>query len=157
MAKIEPYKDTRTEQHKYTYRKLVAQTMKERNYRAWKEAKKANRWDPNRKEHAKKVEEEELKSRKVDEGIIDTTKEMTTENLTKMADKVLMAKEQEVDFKSASKSTNEFSCSSSTNESGKTEKSKKESDCKNCIKECKVCITTAYLTVKKTGELVEKV
>ncbi|MFS7987846.1 hypothetical protein Hanom_Chr11g01027651 [Helianthus anomalus] len=48
MAKVEPYNDTRTEQQKYTYRKLLAQTMKDRNYRAWKEAKKANRWDPSR-------------------------------------------------------------------------------------------------------------
>ncbi|MFS7994269.1 hypothetical protein Hanom_Chr12g01103871 [Helianthus anomalus] len=46
MAKVEPYKDTRTEKQKYTYRKLIAQTMKDRHYRAWKEAKKANRWDP---------------------------------------------------------------------------------------------------------------
>ncbi|MFS8002904.1 hypothetical protein Hanom_Chr13g01207551 [Helianthus anomalus] len=46
IAKVEPYKDTRTEQQKYTYRKLVAQTMKDINYRAWKEAKMANRWDP---------------------------------------------------------------------------------------------------------------
>ncbi|MFS7966118.1 hypothetical protein Hanom_Chr09g00770131 [Helianthus anomalus] len=106
---------------------------------------------------AKKAEEEELKSRKVDDGIIDTTKEMTTENLTKMADKVLAAKELEVDSKSTSESTNKVSCSDSTNGSGKTNKAKTESDCKNCMKECKVCITNAYLAVKNTKELVAKV
>ncbi|MFS8018497.1 hypothetical protein Hanom_Chr15g01392721 [Helianthus anomalus] len=139
MTKVEPYKDTRTEEQKYNYRKLLTQTMKDRNYRAWKEAKKANRWDHDRecyldpkgniivepstlivetlieqlknedeereREQTRKAEEEELKSKKVDDGIINTTKEMTAENLTKMADKVLMAKELEVDSKSASKST----------------------------------------------------
>ncbi|MFS7986779.1 putative transcription factor interactor and regulator CCHC(Zn) family [Helianthus anomalus] len=39
MAKVEPYKDTRTKEQKYNYRKLVAQTMKDRHYRAWKESK----------------------------------------------------------------------------------------------------------------------
>ncbi|XP_022019397.1 uncharacterized protein LOC110919440 [Helianthus annuus] len=158
MAKVEPYKDTRTEEQKYNYRKLIAQTMKDRNYRAWKEAKKRmNKKRERERDQAKKAEEEELKSRKVDDGIIDTTKEMTAENLTKMADKVLMAKELEVDSKSASESTNKVSCSGSTNKLGKTDKAKKESDCKNCMKECKVCITNAYLTVKKTEVLTTKV
>ncbi|MFS7976572.1 hypothetical protein Hanom_Chr10g00894021 [Helianthus anomalus] len=105
----------------------------------------------------KKAEEEELKSKKVDDGIIDTTKEITAENLAKMAGKVLMAKELEVDSKSPSKSTNKVSGSSSSDETGKTEKSKTECDCKNCMKDCKVCSTNAYLTVKKTEELVAKV
>ncbi|MFS7929766.1 hypothetical protein Hanom_Chr04g00336341 [Helianthus anomalus] len=48
MAKVEPYKDTRTEEQKYTYRKMIAQSIKDRNYRAWKEAKRANKWDPDR-------------------------------------------------------------------------------------------------------------
>ncbi|MFS7905025.1 hypothetical protein Hanom_Chr01g00042891 [Helianthus anomalus] len=48
MAKVELYKDTRSEEQKYTYRKLIAQTMKDRNYQAWKEAKRANRWDGDR-------------------------------------------------------------------------------------------------------------
>ncbi|XP_022026823.1 myosin-2 heavy chain, non muscle-like [Helianthus annuus] len=191
MAKVEPYKDTRTEEQKYTYRKMIAQTMKDSNYRAWKEAKRANRWDPDRecyldpkgniiaepstpvvetlieslkqedeqreRDAAKKAEEEELKSRKFDDGIIDTTKEMTAENLTNMADKVLRAKELEVDSKTASESRSKVSKSGSNNESGKTGKAKTESDCKNCMKDCKVCSTNAYLTVKNTEELVGKV
>ncbi|XP_035831996.1 uncharacterized protein LOC118481024 [Helianthus annuus] len=125
--------------------------MKDKIYRAWKEATQANRWDPDRecyldpngniivepssvtletlieslkqedeqreRDAAKKAEEEELKSKKIDEGIIDTTKEMTAENLTKMADKVLMAKELEVDSKYASESTSKVSNSGSNNES----------------------------------------
>ncbi|MFS7969298.1 hypothetical protein Hanom_Chr09g00807511 [Helianthus anomalus] len=156
MAKVEPFKDTRTEEQKYNYRKMLAQTMKGRNYRAWKEAKKANQWDSDRecyldpmgniiaepstlivetlieqlkredeerkKEHARKAEEEELKSKKVDDGIINTTKELTPENLTKMADKVLMDSQLEVDSKSPSKSTNMVSGSSSSVETGKNEK-----------------------------------
>ncbi|XP_022032228.1 uncharacterized protein LOC110933307 [Helianthus annuus] len=74
-----------------------------------------------------------------------------------MADKVLAAKELEVDSKFASKSTSEVSKSGSINESGKTDKAKTESDCKNCMKDCKVCSTNAYLTSKKTEELVAKV
>ncbi|MFS7910902.1 hypothetical protein Hanom_Chr02g00111621 [Helianthus anomalus] len=109
------------------------------------------------REHARKAEEEELKLKKVDDVIIDTTKELTAENLIKMADKVLMAKELKVDSKSSSKSTIEVSGNSSTNGSGKTEKGKKESGCKNCMKKCNVCITNAYLGVKKTEELAAKV
>ncbi|XP_035830760.1 uncharacterized protein LOC118480158 [Helianthus annuus] len=125
MAQIHPEKDIRTEEQKYNYQKLIALNMRDKIYVDWKEAKKANRWDPDQEYYldpkeslkqedeqrererdvAKKAEEEELKSKKIDEGIIDTTKEMTTENLTKMADKVLMAKELEVDSKSASEST----------------------------------------------------
>ncbi|MFS7929926.1 hypothetical protein Hanom_Chr04g00338151 [Helianthus anomalus] len=73
----------------------------------------------------------------------DTTKEMTTENLTKMADKVLMTKALEVDSKSASssESSSKVSSSCSNNESGKTDGAKIESDCRNCMKECKVCST----------------
>ncbi|MFS8019469.1 hypothetical protein Hanom_Chr15g01404141 [Helianthus anomalus] len=48
MAHVQPYKDARTEKQKFTYRKMIAQSMKDRNYRAWKEAKRANRWDPDR-------------------------------------------------------------------------------------------------------------
>ncbi|MFS7954123.1 hypothetical protein Hanom_Chr07g00626611 [Helianthus anomalus] len=191
MAKVEPYKDTRTEEQKYTYRKLLAQTMKDINYQALKEAKKANRWDPDRecyldpkgnivadpstlivetlieqlkqedeeraREQVRQAEEEELKSKKVDDGIIDTTKELTAENLTKLADKVLMAKELVLDSKSPSKSTNEVSGNSSTSESDKTEKGTKESDCKNCMKKFNVCITNAYLAVKKTEDVSVKV
>ncbi|MFS7911118.1 hypothetical protein Hanom_Chr02g00114271 [Helianthus anomalus] len=176
--------------YQHTYRKMIAQSIKDRNYRAWKEAKRANRWDQDRecylddkgniivepssliletlmeslnqedgqreRDAAKKAEEEELKSKKIDEGIIDTTKEMIVENLKKMVDKVLMAKELEVDSKSASESTSKVSKSGSNNESGNTDKAKTESDCKNCMKDCKVFSTNAYLMLKKTQDLVEK-
>ncbi|MFS8017923.1 hypothetical protein Hanom_Chr15g01386071 [Helianthus anomalus] len=82
---------------------------------------------------------------------------MTAENLTKMTDKVLAAKVLMVDPKSASESTSKVSSSDSTNESGKTDKAKTESECKNCMKDCKVCSTNACLTVKKTEELVARV
>ncbi|MFS7948751.1 hypothetical protein Hanom_Chr06g00563551 [Helianthus anomalus] len=153
------------EQRNYIRRKMLVLHTKEKIYAAWKEAKRANRWDPDREcyldpkgniiverslvevvtliksiaeterqrdiEEARKAEEERLKSKKVDEGIIDTTKEMTAENLTKMADKVLMAKSLEVDSKSTPS----------------TESSSK----------CKVYNTYAYLTSKKIQDLVEKV
>ncbi|MFS8001443.1 hypothetical protein Hanom_Chr13g01190441 [Helianthus anomalus] len=48
IAKIVLFKDTRTEEEKYAYRKMLAQNMKDKNYRAWKEAKSANRWDVDR-------------------------------------------------------------------------------------------------------------
>ncbi|MFS8034662.1 hypothetical protein Hanom_Chr17g01583801 [Helianthus anomalus] len=38
-----------------------------------------------------------------------------------------------------------------------TDGAKTKSDYKNCMKECKVCSTHAYLTLKKTQDLVEKV
>ncbi|MFS8003058.1 hypothetical protein Hanom_Chr13g01209401 [Helianthus anomalus] len=100
--------------------------MKDKIYAAWKEAKRANKWDPDRecnldpkgnvivepssvevetlikstvadeeqreRDEANKAEEEKLKSMKTNNGIIDTTKEMTADNLTKMADKFLMTK-----------------------------------------------------------------
>ncbi|MFS7912323.1 hypothetical protein Hanom_Chr02g00128641 [Helianthus anomalus] len=64
-----------------------------------------------------------LKAKKVDKGIIDTTKEMTIENLTKMADQVLVAKTLEVDSKSvsSSESSGKVSSSGSDNESSKTD------------------------------------
>ncbi|MFS8007670.1 hypothetical protein Hanom_Chr14g01263801 [Helianthus anomalus] len=112
MAQIHRNEDTRTEEQKFNYRKMLALNMKDKICRAWKEAKKAKSRDA-----AKKAEEEQLKSKKIDEGIIDTTKEMTAENLTKMADKVLMAKELEVDSKSVSELTSKVSKSGSNNES----------------------------------------
>ncbi|MFS8019179.1 hypothetical protein Hanom_Chr15g01400851 [Helianthus anomalus] len=48
MAQVQPYKDTRTEEQKYNYRKMIALNMKHKIYRALKEATKANRWDPDR-------------------------------------------------------------------------------------------------------------
>ncbi|MFS8019603.1 hypothetical protein Hanom_Chr15g01405681 [Helianthus anomalus] len=163
-AKLHPSKD-------------VGITYEGKIYAAWKEAKRANRWDPDHlcyldpkgniiveqknieKDEAKKAEEERLKSMNVDNGIIDTTKGMTAENLIKMSDKVLMAKALEVDSKStsSSESTSKVNNSVSTNESGKTDSAKTESDCRNCMKECKVCSTHAYLSLKKTHDLVEKV
>ncbi|MFS8002624.1 hypothetical protein Hanom_Chr13g01204281 [Helianthus anomalus] len=74
-----------------------------------------------------------------------------------MADKVLSAKELEVDSKSGSESKSKGSSSDSTNGPGKTDKAKIESDCKNCMKDCKVCSTHAYLNAKKTEELTKRV
>ncbi|MFS8003139.1 hypothetical protein Hanom_Chr13g01210411 [Helianthus anomalus] len=147
---------------------MIALNMKDKIYRAWKEATKANRWDPNRKcyldptgkiivepssvtletlieslkqedeqrerDVAKKIEEEELKSKKINEGIIDNTKEMTAENLTK----------------------NDRQSAYGKGTRGKTDGAKTESDCKNCMKDCNVCSTHGYLTLKKTQDLVEK-
>ncbi|MFS7936380.1 hypothetical protein Hanom_Chr05g00414901 [Helianthus anomalus] len=129
---------------------MMALHMKDKIYAAWKEAKRARRWDPDHEcyldpkgnmivepssvkvetliksiaadeeqreiDAAKKAEEEKLKSKKVDQRIVDTTKEITAENLTKMVDKVLMAKELDVDFKSTSESTNKVSSSGPNNE-----------------------------------------
>ncbi|MFS7930656.1 hypothetical protein Hanom_Chr04g00346821 [Helianthus anomalus] len=39
MANIVPFKDTRTEEEKYRYRKMIAQNMNDKIYRIWKEAK----------------------------------------------------------------------------------------------------------------------
>ncbi|MFS7916198.1 hypothetical protein Hanom_Chr02g00174301 [Helianthus anomalus] len=66
-----------------------------------------------------------------------------------MADKVLVAKELEVKSKSRIESKSKFSSNDSKNESGKTDKAKSESDCKNCMKDYKVCSTLAYLSGKK--------
>ncbi|XP_021971732.1 synaptonemal complex protein 1-like [Helianthus annuus] len=101
--------------------------------------------------------EKELQPKKVDDGIIDTTKEFTAENLKKMADKVLAAKELEVDSESGTESKSKVRSNDSTNESGKTDKAKIESDCKNCMKDCKDCSTHAYLSGKKTEELTKRV
>ncbi|MFS7890255.1 hypothetical protein Hanom_Chr06g00555501 [Helianthus anomalus] len=75
-----------------------------------------------------------------------------------MVEKVLMTKALEVDSKSASssESSSKVSRSGSNNESINTDGAKTESDCKNCMKECKVCSTYAYLTNKRIQELVEK-
>ncbi|MFS7967444.1 hypothetical protein Hanom_Chr09g00785821 [Helianthus anomalus] len=62
-----------------------------------------------------------------------------------MADKVLAAKELEVESKSRIESKSKVSSNDSTNESGKTDKAKSECDCKNYMKYCKVCSTLAYL------------
>ncbi|KAJ0507164.1 hypothetical protein HanIR_Chr11g0503321 [Helianthus annuus] len=50
MAKNEPipWKDNRTEQQKYEYRKMVAEAKIIRLSGVYEEAKRANRWDPNR-------------------------------------------------------------------------------------------------------------
>ncbi|XP_022024576.1 paramyosin-like [Helianthus annuus] len=194
MTKIIPFKDTRTEEVKYVNGKMLAQCMKDKIYRTWKEAKSTKRWDADRecyldpkgnivvepssisvetliKQIAEEEEarqrmwwaskeeekEKELQSKKVDDGIIDTTKEMTAENLKKMADKVLAAKELEVDSKSGTESKNKVSSNDSTNESGKTDKAKIESDCKNCMKDYKVCSAHTYLSGKKIEELTERV
>ncbi|XP_022020137.1 uncharacterized protein LOC110920219 [Helianthus annuus] len=147
MAKIVPFKDTRTEEEKYSYRKMIAQNMKDKIYRTWKEAKSAKRWDAERecyldpkgnivvetlieqlaeeeeerhrmwwgKEAEEKENEKEIQLKKVNDGIIDTTKEFTAERLKKMADKVLAAKELEVDSKTSSKSKSKVSSNDSIN------------------------------------------
>ncbi|MFS7929091.1 hypothetical protein Hanom_Chr04g00328461 [Helianthus anomalus] len=99
------------------------------------------------------------KSEKVDEGIIDVKAEMTAKNLTKMADQVTMAKELEVDSKSASESesSEKVSSSGSDDEPGKAEKGKSERDCRNCMKECKVCNTHQYLSRSQIQELTDKI
>ncbi|MFS7930068.1 hypothetical protein Hanom_Chr04g00339791 [Helianthus anomalus] len=77
--------------------------------------------------------------------------------MTKMAEKILTAKELEVDSKSLSKSTYEVSGSHSSGKSGKNGMGKTEGDCKNCMKDCKVCRKNAYLSAKKTEEQATKV
>ncbi|KAM0046020.1 putative transcription factor interactor and regulator CCHC(Zn) family [Helianthus debilis subsp. tardiflorus] len=119
-----------------------------------KRAEKERLIEERRQEYLKSLE-----PKKVNEGIIDTTKAMTAENLTKMANQVLMAKALEVDSKSASssESSGKVSSSGSDNESGKTDCAKTESVCRNCMKECKVCSTHKYLANKRIQGLVEKV
>ncbi|MFS8003146.1 hypothetical protein Hanom_Chr13g01210481 [Helianthus anomalus] len=84
---------------------------------------------------------------------------MTAENLTKMADQVLMAKALEVDSKSASKSesTEKVSSSGSDNEPGKAQNAKTKSVCRGCMRECKVCNTHEYLSRSKIQELTDKI
>ncbi|XP_021984799.1 chromosome partition protein Smc-like [Helianthus annuus] len=94
-------------------------------------------------------------SKKVDDGIIDTTQKLTAENLEKMADKVLAAKALKVDSKSVSDSKSQVSSNASTSASGK--KIKSDNDCKNCMKECKVCSTITYLNGKKVDDLTDRV
>ncbi|MFS7966061.1 hypothetical protein Hanom_Chr09g00769471 [Helianthus anomalus] len=184
MEKIEQQTD---KEKAYIRQKLIAQTIKQKIYEAWKEAKGAKRWDPDRecyldpkgnicvepssvdvetlkksvqeRKEQEKLKREREKAKKVDNGIIDTTKEMTAENLRKMADKVLMAKALEVNSKSASspESSSKVSSSGSNNESGKTDCANTESVCRNCMKEYKVCSTHAYLSIKKIQDLDEKV
>ncbi|MFS7945315.1 hypothetical protein Hanom_Chr06g00522851 [Helianthus anomalus] len=159
----------------YNREKALAQRQKKKIYDAYKEAKKAKRWDLDREcyldpkgnicidpstidvetlmkaippveeqikiDAAKRAEKERLKHesrerwlkslepKKVDEGIIDTEKEITAENLKKMADQVLMAKALEVDSKSASssESSGKVSGSGSENKSGKADCTQTES------------------------------
>ncbi|MFS7913602.1 hypothetical protein Hanom_Chr02g00143651 [Helianthus anomalus] len=173
-------------QKKMLLRKKFGTAKNEKKiYDAYKEAKKAKRWDPDRECHLdpkgnicidpksidfkalvksipseeekikieaeKRAEKERLRheryeeflrskdSKKVDEGIIDFKKELTAENLTKMADQVMRAKVLEVDSKSASESesSEKLSSSGSDSELGKAENAKSESVCRNCMKEFK--------------------
>ncbi|MFS7964090.1 hypothetical protein Hanom_Chr08g00746101 [Helianthus anomalus] len=84
---------------------------------------------------------------------------MTVENLTKMADQVLMAKALVVDSKSASKSesSEKVSSSGSNNKPGKAENAKYESVCRGCMRECKVCNTHEYLSRTRIQELTDKI
>ena len=72
-----------------------------------------------------------------------------------MADKVLAAKELEVDSSSGTESNDKVSQINTNELSGKKEKS--ESDCKNCRKNCKDCSTIAYLNNKKVEDLTKRV
>ncbi|KAJ0916727.1 putative transcription factor interactor and regulator CCHC(Zn) family [Helianthus annuus] len=207
MVKNEPisWKDNRTEEQKYRYRKMIAENKIIRLSGIYSEAKRARRWDPDRecyldtygnividdktldieaiikeykeedeywqnkwwgtptekmkeeeKEEKEKKEKEEIeKAKKIDTGIIDTTQELTAENLGKMADKVLAAKALEVDSNSVSESKGQVSPISSTNASGK--KIEGNADCKNCNKECKFCNTVTYLNDEKVKNLTAKV
>ncbi|MFS7937083.1 hypothetical protein Hanom_Chr05g00423351 [Helianthus anomalus] len=95
---------------------------------------------------ANRVEKERLKEegrqrylrsleRKRDEGVIDTTKEMTAENLKEMADQVLMAKALEVRLIVLNQKV--FA--------------------KVAQKKCNVCNTHAYLANTRIQELIEKI
>ncbi|MFS7961950.1 hypothetical protein Hanom_Chr08g00720941 [Helianthus anomalus] len=108
---------------------------------------------------AKKAEKERLESKKVDIGIINTTKENDGRKSDENGRPSLMEKALEVDSKSASssESSSKVSSSGSNNESGKTDCANIESVCRNCMKECKVCNTHAYLSNKRIQDLVEKV
>ncbi|XP_035837793.1 protein FAM133-like [Helianthus annuus] len=64
-----------------------------------------------------KEKEQEQKPKKIDEGIIDTSQELTAENLGKMADKVLAPKELKVDSRSVSESKSQVSLNASSSES----------------------------------------
>ncbi|MFS7962878.1 hypothetical protein Hanom_Chr08g00731681 [Helianthus anomalus] len=78
--------------------------------------------------------------------MIDTSQEFTAENLKKMADKVLAAKELEIVFTSGTESKSRVSQIDTNKESGK--KIKIENDCKICMKNCKDCSTISYLNNK---------
>ncbi|XP_035830141.1 FK506-binding protein 5-like [Helianthus annuus] len=121
------------------------------------EARQRMWWGGGEAEEKEKEKEKEKESqlKKVNDGIIDTTKEFTVENLKKMADKVLAAKELEVVSESGTESKSKVSPNDSTDELGK--KAKTESDCKKCMKNCKVCSTLAYLNSKKTEELTGRI
>ncbi|KAF5803344.1 hypothetical protein HanXRQr2_Chr06g0270181 [Helianthus annuus] len=92
---------------------------------------------------------------KIDDGLIDTSQELTAENLMKMADKVLAAKELEVDSSTGTESKSQVSQIDTNHVSGK--KVKIESDCKNCMKNCKDCSTIAYLNNKSVEDLTKRV
>ncbi|KAJ0458544.1 putative transcription factor interactor and regulator CCHC(Zn) family [Helianthus annuus] len=112
-------------------------------------------WGGGEEKEKEKEKEQEQKPKKIDEGIIDTSLELNTENFGKMADKVLAAKALEVDSKSVSESKSQVSSNASSSESGK--KVKGDSDCKHCMKNCKVCSTQAYLKDTKVNDLTKRV
>ncbi|MFS7962804.1 hypothetical protein Hanom_Chr08g00730801 [Helianthus anomalus] len=91
--------------------------------------------------------------------IIDVNVEMTAENLKKMADQVLMAKALEVDTKSASdsESSSKVSSVSPNDESGKDQEIKFKSDCRNCMKACKVCNTNEFVLKSNIQDLTSKI
>ncbi|MFS8018710.1 hypothetical protein Hanom_Chr15g01395201 [Helianthus anomalus] len=47
MAQIQPQRE-QTKEERYIHRNLIAQTMKTKIYKTWKEAINSRRWDPDR-------------------------------------------------------------------------------------------------------------
>ncbi|MFS8003375.1 hypothetical protein Hanom_Chr13g01213241 [Helianthus anomalus] len=129
MAQI--HKQTEpTEESIYIRRKLLAQIHKRQGSTTLGKKPKTLRDGIRIIDNAKKAEKEREESKKIDDRIIDTTKEMKAEKLKNMANKVLMTKALEVDSKSASssESSSKVSSSGSNNESGKTDGAKTEID-----------------------------
>ncbi|KAJ0453376.1 hypothetical protein HanIR_Chr15g0728701 [Helianthus annuus] len=118
------------------------------------EARQREWWGGGESDEKKRETEKESQPKKIDDGIIDTSQELTAENLKKLADKVLAAKELEVVSGSGTESKNKVS-SNDTHEPDKNAKS--ENNCKNCMKVCKVCRTIAYLSGKKVEQLTGRV
>ncbi|KAF5804170.1 putative transcription factor interactor and regulator CCHC(Zn) family [Helianthus annuus] len=124
-------------------------------YAEEEEARQREWWGEGEKKVEEKEEKAKSEEKKIDDGVIDTSQKLTAENLMKMADKVLAAKELEVDSSSGTESNAKVSQISMNIVSGKKDKS--ESDCKNCMKNCKDCSTIVYLNNKKVEDLTRRV
>ncbi|XP_021979105.1 triadin-like [Helianthus annuus] len=113
-------------------------------YAEEEEARQREWWGGTEKKVEEKEENVKSAEKKIDDGLIDTSQELTAENLMKM----------EVDSSSGTKSNGQVS-QINKEVSGKKEVS--ESDCKNCKKNCKECSTIAYLNNKKVEDLTKRV